>query len=380
MKFAFCLFKYYPFGGLERNFLRILKEILSRGNSITIFTMEWEGEIPLFIKENDCNIVNIQSSGLSNHSKCASYVSNLQQHLKTEQFDLVVGFNRMPGLDLYYCADVCFIADVRRRRSPLYKLTPRYKLFSKFEKSVFSKESKTEILILSHIQKEIYQSEYHTAESRFHPVPAGIEKNNIRDLVTKNQREQFREKFNVKPDEKMLLMIGSDFVRKGVKRSLTSVASLPEKIKNNVKLFIIGKGKIKKMATFAKELNIENNIIFTGGVNNVPEYLSASDLLLHPAISENTGNAIVEALIAGVPVLTTSNCGYAIHVERANAGKVIEGIDFSQNEINKELYNLLTISKDEQTALKNNALKYSDETDFYSRPTTISDIIEKLGK
>ena len=46
MKIALCLYKYFPYGGLQRNFLAISEELLKRGHDITVYTGEWEGECP----------------------------------------------------------------------------------------------------------------------------------------------------------------------------------------------------------------------------------------------------------------------------------------------------------------------------------------------
>jgi UDP-glucose:(heptosyl)LPS alpha-1,3-glucosyltransferase len=377
MNLAFCIFKYYPFGGLERNFLRILEEALRRGHSVTVFTMSWDGEIPEFINEQ-CNINYIPFTGITNHGKCESFVDNLTPYLKDGNFDLIIGFNRMPGLDLYYSADVCFVADIRRRHSSIYQLTKRYRVFSAFEKSIFSQESKTHILALSKIQRKIYTEEYGTPDNRFHPIPAGIDKEKIRECISQEKRVLFRKKIGINENETMLVMVGSDFKRKGVIRSMEAVFSLPEEIRKRTKLFVLGKGNIKKMLAFAKRLKIIDNIIFPGAVNNVPEYLSAADTLLHPAVSENTGNAIVEALIAGIPVIATSNCGYAFHIENSGAGFVIEGLMFSQNEFNKRLQEAINLPQEQIALWRAKALKYSDLTDFYSRPSVAVDIIEGL--
>ena len=43
---AFCLFKYFPYGGLQRDFLRIALETQARGFNIRVYTLEWEGDLP----------------------------------------------------------------------------------------------------------------------------------------------------------------------------------------------------------------------------------------------------------------------------------------------------------------------------------------------
>ncbi len=238
-------------------------------------------------------------------------------------------------------------------------------------------DSQTHILALSDIQRKIYTEEYGTQNYRFHPIPAGIDKQKIRECCSPEKKSLFRDKFNLKADEKMLLMVGSDFNRKGVIRSLQAIVALPDNIKTKTKLFVLGKGNINKMQSFAKKWDITNNVILPGAVNNVPEYLSAADLLLHPAVSENTGNAIVEGLIAGIPVIATSNCGYAFHINNSGAGFVIAGLDFSQNEFNAKLLKALTLSEKTISSWHIKALQYADKTDFYSRPAVAADIIEE---
>lgn len=380
MRLAFCIFKYYPFGGLERNFLKITEECLKRGHNITIYTMKWDGDIPDFISKSECEIVKVPFKGVTNHARCFFYHKNLQKILKKEDFDLIVGYNRMPGLDLYYCADVCFKADIRKRHSFLYRFTPRYRIYSEFEEAVFGSQSDTKILILSHIQRDIYKKEYGTADERFYAIPAGLDKERIRAAANTENRIAIRKNLKLKDDENMLLMIGSDFKRKGVSRAVRAVAGLPDELKKKTKLFVIGKGKKESLLSIAEELSVRENLIFTGAVNNVQDYLSAADLLLHPAVSENTGNAIGEALIAGTPVIATSNCGYAFHVESAEAGMVIDGDVFTQQELNSALEKFLKKLPQQREEFFKKAIAYTDKTDLYSRPEKTADIIEELVK
>ena len=50
MNLAFCLYKYFPFGGMQRNFLKIAEECSKRGHKVTVYTLSWEGEKPDFLK------------------------------------------------------------------------------------------------------------------------------------------------------------------------------------------------------------------------------------------------------------------------------------------------------------------------------------------
>ena len=43
MRLALCLFKYFPYGGLQRNCLAVAKELMARDHDVTIYTASWEG-------------------------------------------------------------------------------------------------------------------------------------------------------------------------------------------------------------------------------------------------------------------------------------------------------------------------------------------------
>ena len=45
MKLAFTLFRYFPYGGLQLDFARFLKEGIRRGHSITVLYDRWEGDL-----------------------------------------------------------------------------------------------------------------------------------------------------------------------------------------------------------------------------------------------------------------------------------------------------------------------------------------------
>jgi UDP-glucose:(heptosyl)LPS alpha-1,3-glucosyltransferase len=42
-KIALLLFKYFPYGGLQKDFLGVADELISRGHILKVFTRSWEG-------------------------------------------------------------------------------------------------------------------------------------------------------------------------------------------------------------------------------------------------------------------------------------------------------------------------------------------------
>lgn len=74
----------------------------------------------------------------------------------------------------------------------------------------------------------------------------------------------------------------------------------------NGALYIVGDGPEKEnLERLTKKLGIEEKIIFTGKQYNVMKYLKNCDCFILASKSEGFGNVIVEAMTAGIPIITT---------------------------------------------------------------------------
>jgi len=375
MRLAFSLFRYFPYGGLERDFLRIAKECQRRGHEIHAYTFIWEGEMPEGFRHT-----HIPVKGMSNHQRIKDFSAKFTEQLLSqppdEQFDLVIGFNKMKNLDLYYAADPCFEAKAREQHGKLYRLSKRYRIYHEMEESIFSPDENVELLFISDIQMELFKDFYHTPSERFHLLPPGVDRSRIRPDNADEIRKKTRHDLSLRDDEKLLLMIGTSYKRKGVDRSMEALASLPERLKSKTFLMVAGEEKLEKYKALAKRLGIERQVFLPGARDDVPELLLASDLFLHPARHENTGTVLLEAVAAGTPQLVSGVCGYAFHIEKADAGKVLSE-PFQQSEFNQALLEMLTSESWQQW--QDNALRYMRTSDIFSMPDRVADIIEETG-
>jgi UDP-glucose:(heptosyl)LPS alpha-1,3-glucosyltransferase len=371
MKLAFCLFKYFPYGGLERDFLRIATACRERGHDITVFTQQWKGT-PL----PDFTVHVLPPRGITSHGKCREFARATGNYLRDGNFDAVIGFNKMPGLDFYFAADPCYQQRIRETHSPLYRLSPRYRTFLKLEEAVFSKHAGTEILLLTTPQQQIFQYYYQTPPERFHLLPPGISRDRIAPVNAAQIRTEFRREFNVDDHENVLLMVGSGFKRKGLDRALLALASLPADTLQKTRLMVVGKGDSGPYVRMARRLGVNDRLHLLGGRDDVPRCMLGADLLIHPAYSEAAGMVLLEALAAGLPVLVTEVCGYAYHVHKAGAGQLVSS-PFVQSELNSLLLEMLISPKE---PLRINALNYTKTHDLHNLASTVVDLIETKHK
>jgi len=183
-----------------------------------------------------------------------------------------------------------------------------------------------------------------------------------------------RGELGVAEDDFMLLNVGSAFRTKGVDRAIQALGSLPGDLAKRTKLVVVGSDKPDSFKNLARKLGIGGSVIFTGGRSDVADFYYAADLLIHPARSENTGTTLLEAMVCGLPVLATANCGYAHHVSDADAGLICPD-PFVPNELNGLLARAIQSQK--RDTWKENALQYCQTTDLYSMVDQAVNLIEQ---
>lgn len=369
MHFAFCLYKHFPYSGLSLDMLRIANECTQRGHRATVFTGSWEGDVP-----DGLEVVIIKHFGFTNHTRAHSFHRKLRNHLIESEFDVVVGFNKIPGMDIYYCGDYCYVGRSFLRYSIFYRFTPRFLYLSRFERGVFDARSKTNILSLSDREKSIYQQYYLTQDSRFLCLPPTLEKARWANLENLPKRDVIRDSLGIQMDENLVLLIGSGFATKGLDRAIVAMAALPPELLEKTKLFVVGQDKIEPYQRLAKRLDVVDSVRFLGGRKDVPALMKAGDMLLHPAYAETTGGVLLEAIVSGLPVLATPVCGYAPHIKLADAGYVLRK-RFSQEELNSKLHEMLL--SEEKEVWGENGLEYGQNPSLYVMPQRAVDFIEQ---
>lgn len=371
MKFAFCVFKYFQFGGISRDLERIARECITRGHTARVYTLVWQA-----LQIDGIEVVTVPTKGMTNHARYAHFAAWVATHLAEHPVDLVIGMNKMPGIDVYYAGDSCYEEKSRTQRHWFYRLTPRYRLFSRFERAVFGRDSATEVLTISEAQTPLFRRHYGTQWERLHALPPGIDRSRRAPVDYQQIRRAFRAEQGVGDHEHLLLFVGSGFIKKGLDRVIAGFAALPEPLRMASRLFVVGEDNAKPYAARIARAGLADRITFFQGRDDVPHFLFGADSLLLPAYDENTGTVILEAMIAGVPVLVTENCGYANYVEQAHAGLIVR-IPYEQQSFNDKLVELLT--SPQRHRWQRNGVAFGDRPEIYRLVESAVDRLEAFA-
>lgn len=146
----------------------------------------------------------------------------------------------------------------------------------------------------------------------------------------KNKKINFREKFNINKDKKIILYIGRLHPIKGFDTLIPAFAEVIKQ-KSDVVLVLAGDDEAKykdlifKLITDYK-LRLGENIVLTGWIKEgeIAAAFSTSEIFVYPSYTEAFSMSTLEAMYFYLPVIITKNSGLAEHLKKASAGIVIE--------------------------------------------------------
>jgi UDP-glucose:(heptosyl)LPS alpha-1,3-glucosyltransferase len=316
MRIAFGIVSLFPGGGLQRDCLEIAKLVASRGHDVVVHAERVSGEV----QTDGIPIVTLPNSAKTNHRRQYEFALDFQKEAGAH-FDLTVGFNKLLGLDVLYCADPSM--HDRLRKQPYLKLLPRYRTYASIEQDSFGPKHATKTILLSQSQLLEYWSAWRTESQRMYLLPPTLSSARRKpEYRTNGTRQAMRAALGLADRDWAWMTVGVQPKTKGTDRVIQALAEHPD-----ARLLIAGLNETDKAAqqtaALAQRLGVASRVKWLGHREDVAQVMSAADLLLHPSRYDTTGTVILEAVVNGLPVIATAVCGYSTHVSAASAGAVI---------------------------------------------------------
>jgi glycosyltransferase involved in cell wall biosynthesis len=107
----------------------------------------------------------------------------------------------------------------------------------------------------------------------------------------------------VRADARVVLAVSRLTEQKGVDVAIAALRELPE----DVVLVVLGEGPQRPaLERLARELAVAERVFLLGRVPDVAAWLGRARVLVHPARWEGFGLAVLEAMLAGLPVVATT--------------------------------------------------------------------------
>ena len=282
---------YSSTGGAEAYLKRLAEGLRQRGYRVILLgtgewpSEEWPGGETIILPHK--NLRDLAAAALRVKQK--------------QQIDLLFSFERVPGCDIFRAGDGVHAAWLARQvrvqswwRRLMTKMNPKHREVLRLERKLFSPESKTKIIANSHMVAQEIRRCFSVSPSRITVIPNGVP---TPRSVTLEERAAFRKEFGIGEKECAVLFVGSGWKRKGLKTALQAV----EQVGGSMRLWVAGKGSVHHYRSPA--------VKFLGPVKELSRLYGAADIFVLPTLYDPFSNASLEALAAGLPVITSAANG-----------------------------------------------------------------------
>ncbi|MEZ5786299.1 MAG: glycosyltransferase family 4 protein [Xanthobacteraceae bacterium] len=368
MNIAFGIVSLVPKGGLQLDCVALARMLKARGHNVTIFTTR-----PFQFDPPSPDIVVLPVRSFTNHGRDIAFARAFRSVVHG-RFDRIVGFNKLLDLELLYCADPS-VHD--KRRKWLVRAMPRHRAQMQLEEACFAPANRTIIMALSQASADSYRHYWKTPEDRFTVLPPVVNPHRHRpELRSVEHRASNRRAFDLPARQPVWLWVGTKAKTKGLDRAIAALRSIPEAF-----LAVLGLAsdspESRGVWPRIQSAGLSDRVRFLGYRDSVPEVMAAADLLVHPTRRDVTGQVVMEAVVNGLPVITSKVCGFAKYVAEADAG-IILSEPYRQGELETALRDAMNQARN--AAFSQNGLHYGLHHFPMTGLVAAADFIENKGR
>ncbi len=312
LKIGFVRRGYSDGGGAEAYLKRLAEGLTGRGHEAQLLSTEaWPANEWLFGP--------IKRVGGATPLRFADALEELRVG---SGCDVLMSLERVWQCDVYRAGDGVHRAWLQRRArfdSAVRKVksifNQKHRGILRLEESLFAHGGARHVIANSAMVKREIVELYGYPADEVHVVHNGVPAA-VFACAAQAQRTSSRAALGLASEEIAVLFVGSGWMRKGLRFALRAIEAcgIPQ-----MRLLVAGKGNQAKHRSRRAQ--------FLGVVTDLPALYAAADIFLLPTLYDPFSNACLEAMAAGLPVITTRANGFAEIVEEGKHGSVLDEPD-----------------------------------------------------
>jgi len=313
-------------GGVARSAYSISKSLVDMGHEVTIYTT--------YLANRSVSHTNIETNRpLIIEGMKIYYFSNLRKYFSLPPIPYylpIVARKEIKNFDIIHIHEyrtllAVIVSHYARKYGIPYVMQPRgsaQKIHKIYSKTIFDTifgykilKGTNEVILSSKneylLAKPIFDKAEIKAKSKFTYMPNGV---NLSDYHKLPSNSQFRNRYSIDSDTKIILYLGRIHKRKGLDILVKAYKNV---IKDYIdsKLVIVGPttGYINELKSLISSCDLEDNVMLLNGLygdDKLSAYVAA-DVFVLPSEDEQEsfGNVVLEASACGTPSVVTKVCG-----------------------------------------------------------------------
>jgi UDP-glucose:(heptosyl)LPS alpha-1,3-glucosyltransferase len=313
LRIAVLVKRFITTGGAERYAVEVTRRLLEKGHAIDLYARTAQGGF---------------TQGMTFHQvpdnfrfltvfNSLSFARETARMLRGKHYDVIHSHERGYKQDILTVHTLSYKGGIKKysllRKIDRVYLSPGSILYLWLER----KQMRTRRLVaVSPTIKEDIRENYGRTNG-VSIISPGIDTALFSPQWVAANREKIREEEKLPSDEMVVLLVGSEFRRKGLDILIPAIGP-------GMRLLAVGSGERKNhYRNLVKKHDLTDKVYFAGHTNNVRRYFAAADVVVLPSLSEAFGMSILEGMACGHPVVTSSNAGVSSLVKNGVNGFVL---------------------------------------------------------
>lgn len=347
MRIAFIAEHFNPgLGGAETYMSDFAQYLITQGHEVHFYTQEDIGD------HKGISFHFIKVNGLAKKIRYLQWLEFLKKarfEVEKGDFDIVMGTGKCLGVNVFQPHGGVVQASHRQNvllvRAPLYiflkklanRFSPKHIVARWIEKQQYSNRQ-TIFIAISQMVRRHMKEFYNVPDDRIELIYNGIDTARFRPT---NEAEKliFKKSLGLPEDKVIFTVMAHNFRLKGM-RELIESAVLVRRSRKDFLIVVAGYGKQRPFLRQAEKAGVSENLQFLGAVNKPEDVYKASDVYVQATWYDPCSLVVLEAMAAGLPVITSQFNGAGELISHAKEGYIISRPD-SHQELAKAMIALM---------------------------------------
>lgn len=317
-------------GGAETSTVQFARHLGNLGCNVTVVTMTDVPSTPAM------SIVPIKVGAGWRAARTWRFVRGAAKYFRTHHFDIVHAIPPCPFADVYQprggTVPEMLSRNLALRSSAVkrgfkwvgQRADFKYRLLADLEKRLLSRRPSPWVIAISQYVSDQLKRHYGFDAARTRLIFNGVDPDTSPADERRRHRVEIRRQFGLADDDLVLLAVAHNFKLKGVDKMIQAMAEGRVRELGNVFAIIVGRDNPKTLVEQAAAAGLADRVFFAGPSQRVSAFFHAADILVHPTYYDPCSRVVLEAMAAGLPVITTRYNGAAERITDGREGYVID--------------------------------------------------------
>jgi len=320
-------------GGAETSTQLFINHLIDLGVQIEVYTRSHLPARPSMA------VHTITVNGASRALKTLAFCRRADKAVRDSRCDVAHAITPCLAADVYQPRGGTYPETIRRNLAlrptrsarALRKLTQhlnlKQRLLSQYERRMLTASPGPVVIAISDYVARQLHEHYALPPDRIRHVYNGVEPDQTDEATRQQHRREVRRLYDIADDELLVLMVAHNFRLKGLRSWLEALARVVRDTTVPVKSLVVGRDRTAPWQRLAHRLGIEGAVQFPGDTQRSQAFYHAADILVHPTYYDPCSRVVLEAMVSGLPPVTTRFDGASEVIEDGVSGFVLDTPD-----------------------------------------------------